>query len=101
LLSYEKKKVLTGWTGVRLAFSKVSSMLHMGGYFVFEPQGWDSYASAVKKFPALRKNKERLHIQPEDFKDILASVGLEIVKEIGGRKRSIYIYKKSGVQVEG
>jgi hypothetical protein len=86
---------------VDLAFRKVSSMLHEGGYFVFEPQGWDSYASAVKKFPALHMNKECLQIRPEDFKEILESVGLELVKEIGGRKRSIYIYRKSAVEVEG
>ncbi|KAA8904969.1 Bicoid-interacting protein 3-domain-containing protein [Sphaerosporella brunnea] len=83
-----------GDCGLRNAFEKVSRMLPEVGYLVLEPQGWDSYTSAVKKFPELRRNREALHIRPEDFSGILQSVGLELVKDIGGRKRPIWIYKK-------
>lgn len=80
--------------GLTRAFAKVAALLEVGGHFVFEPQDAKSYETAVKKNPRLKEKKAALKIEPEDFTRMLEEVGLELVHEIGGRKRSIGIWRK-------
>ena len=80
--------------GLRRSFEKVVSLLKGGGFFVLEPQGWDSYGHAVKKHPGLKAKKEALKIMPEAFPVILQELGMEVVKKIEGRKREIWVFMK-------
>jgi len=80
--------------GLQHAFAKVAALLEVGGHFIFEPQDMKSYETAVKKNPGLKEKKAGLKIIPEDFARMLDDVGLEFVHGIGGRKRSIGVWRK-------
>lgn len=75
-------------------FEKVTAALEEGGYFVFEPQDWDSYGHAVKKNRELKAAKEALKIMPEQFPEILERLGLQLEAVLTERKRPISIWKK-------
>ena len=72
----------------------MAESLETGGYFVFEPQDWDSYGHAVKKNKELKAAKEALLIRPDEFPGMLEALGLERVVALTERKREITVWRK-------
>lgn len=87
-----------GDAGLRAMFEKVTAALKPGGHFVLEPQGWESYARAVKKNPELKAALAELKIRPEGgFAEVLEESGFVLVRKWGGEvglKRDIFLYRK-------
>lgn len=83
-------------------FDKIYRCLGTGGLFIFEPQGWNSYKSAVQEMEDredFQQTLDKLKLRPEDFERILIeTVGFSTVELIGydttDAKRPLYIYTK-------
>ncbi|PWW77483.1 hypothetical protein C7212DRAFT_178699 [Tuber magnatum] len=73
-----------GDSGLRSFFEKVAVDVKPRGYFVLEPQGWESYARAVGKNPELRGVFEGIRVRPgEGMEGLVAACGFRLVRRWG------------------
>jgi 7SK snRNA methylphosphate capping enzyme len=78
-------------------FARVHDALEVGGYFVFAPQDWKSYGSAVRKNRALKGRLDELKVRPGEFGDMLTGLGFVLVCRFGGESglsREVFVYRK-------
>ena len=82
--------------GLLSFFHKCGQSLRAQGYLVIELQLWSSYEKAVKpgKSPLLAPNLAELSLRPDDFDDLLAKEGFEVVASSDHLPRKITIYRK-------
>lgn len=85
--------------GLKRVLRKSVDALEDGGYFVLEPQDWDSYGTAVKKNRNLRAAKEALAVRPVDFPKLLEELGMVMVGSMEERKRPLMVWRKKGASV--
>ncbi|KAG6877987.1 hypothetical protein C0993_001192 [Termitomyces sp. T159_Od127] len=64
-------------------FRRVYDVLKPGGIFVLEPQAWDTYAKAKRMDERLKENANKLRMRPEDFKDLLGTIGFGPAQHYG------------------
>ncbi|KAI5840012.1 Bicoid-interacting protein 3-domain-containing protein [Morchella snyderi] len=82
--------------GLRAFFAKVHLSLCPSGYFILEPQEWESYKRAVKKNKILEGNYKKLEIRPDDFQSILEEMGFSLLQKLDtSLKRDIFIYQRN------
>jgi 7SK snRNA methylphosphate capping enzyme len=93
-----------GDAGIKTLFAKVSNMLNEGGYFILEPQPWDTYKSKASLTPAIRENYKNIQLKPEQFSEYLVrELKLTLVKSVDvpadvvtakGFARPMLVFKK-------
>lgn len=82
--------------GLRAFFAKVYLSLRPSGYFILEPQEWESYKRAVKKNKILEGNYKKLETRPDHFQSILEAIGFNLLQKLDtSLKRDIFIYQKN------
>ncbi|TFK70807.1 Bin3-domain-containing protein [Pluteus cervinus] len=88
--------------GLKSFFHKVFRVLHPGGVFVLEPQGWDTYTKAKRMSEKLKENAKMLELRPEGFEQVLLEeIGFASVERLGlagdgGFRRPVDLYRKWG-----
>lgn len=90
-----------GDVGVKTFFQRVFDVLNPGGTFVLEPQPWESYSKSKRIDERLKENAKKIQLRPEDFADVLSSIGFGPVRNLGkagqgGFERPLQIFKKLG-----
>ncbi|CAZ85415.1 unnamed protein product [Tuber melanosporum] len=92
-----------GDPGLRRFFERVAGDVKPGGYFVLEPQAWESYARAVGKNPDLRAVFEGIRVQPGvAMEGLIAECGFRIVARWGigegevGLRREVLLFRRLG-----
>ena len=92
-----------GDTGLRRFFEKVAADVRPWGYFLLEPQDWESYGRAVRKNPALRGMFEEIKVRPgEGMEGLIVECGFRVVRRWGvgeggvGLKREVLLFQKLG-----
>jgi len=92
-----------GDAGLRRFFEKVAANVQPWGYFLLEPQGWESYGRAVGKNPALRGVFEGIRVRPgEGMEGLVAECGFRVVKRWGvgeggvGLRREVLLFQRLG-----
>jgi len=89
-----------GDEGLIKFFERVYAALKPGGFFVLEPQSWESYAKAKRMDPILKEKANALKLRPEGFQGILEGIGFVLDQSTGpvgegGFQRSINLYQKA------
>ncbi|KAG6907812.1 hypothetical protein DXG01_007294 [Tephrocybe rancida] len=72
-----------GDEALRSFFRRVYDVLRPGGMFVLEPQAWDTYAKAKRMDERLKENGRKLQIRPDDFGNILGTIGFGPAQHFG------------------
>jgi len=72
-----------GDNGIRLFFQRVKDALQPGGWFVLEPQAWDTYRKAKRMDPMLKATAQTLQLRPEDFSQVLQELGFNQPQSFG------------------
>ncbi|KAK2467616.1 hypothetical protein APHAL10511_000471 [Amanita phalloides] len=88
-----------GDEGLERLFRRVYRVLRSGGTFVLEPQPWETYAKAKRQQPRLRETGHVLQLHPDEFPELLESIGFEFSQDLGlvgdgGFSRPIVLYTK-------
>lgn len=91
-----------GDIGVKILFYNIYSQLNDNGYFIFEPQNWNSYKRRCNMSETIYNNYKSIKLRPEYFKDYLTDVfGFKLVQVSQppsntnkNFNRPIYIFQK-------
>ncbi|EPY53926.1 Bin3 family protein [Schizosaccharomyces cryophilus OY26] len=96
--------------GLLSFFKKMHAVLEPDGVLIIEPQSWDSYLKAAKKFLFFEKSLHKIQIRPENFPEILEQHGFDLqtvvssenarpknIEQRGFSKRDIFIFRKKSV----
>ncbi|KAI6045978.1 Bicoid-interacting protein 3-domain-containing protein [Pisolithus marmoratus] len=86
-----------GDDGIRRFFRKVHGSLNAGGFFVLEPQTWETYAKAKRMDEKLKENAKHLKLHPDNFPTIMQDIGFGPPQHLGsvgegGFHRPVDIY---------
>ncbi|KAF9649352.1 Bin3-domain-containing protein [Thelephora ganbajun] len=68
-----------GDEGLKKFFERVHAVLNPGGFFVLEPQSWESYAKTKRMDPTVNN----LKLRPEDFQTVLEGIGFVLDHSTG------------------
>ncbi|XP_050109173.1 probable RNA methyltransferase At5g51130 [Malus sylvestris] len=92
-----------GDDGLITLFTRVWSLLRLGGIFVLEPQPWTSYEKNYRVSETTKENYRNLMFYPKDFQDLLLDkIGFRKVEDIAssvsgsktGFNRPILVFHK-------
>ncbi|KAG2358256.1 Bin3-domain-containing protein [Suillus spraguei] len=85
--------------GLNRFFNRVYQCLKMGGFFVLEPQPWDTYSKARRMSETLKENAKHLQLRPDGFGELLEELGFSHGQRLGvtgkgGFRRPVDLYVK-------
>jgi len=97
-----------GDAGLGRFFEKVAADVKPWGYFLLEPQNWESYGRAVGKNPALRGAFEGIRVRPgEGLEGLVVECGFRVARRWGvgeggvGLRREVLLFQRLGEEEEG
>ncbi|XP_077449073.1 7SK snRNA methylphosphate capping enzyme [Stigmatopora argus] len=91
-----------GDSGLKRLFKRVYRHLHPGGFFILEPQPWQSYVKRKKLTDNINRNFHSIRLKPDQFSSYLTNdVGFTSCEFLGtpknltrGFQRPIYLFRK-------